>query len=275
MIILASFFSAAQVGVQSDALGRTGVARVSAMESGLLNPAAVAFLDDYYLGVQWHKSALGDQQDLNQYGVTITDALPGSLAAGTLIYRQRDWDLANDQSEQFFFFSLGRRLTNSFSVGVSVYHIQTEPDGFQEFEQTNGDVGLFWQPLKNLQVGARAQAVAGSEEEAINSPGQVLPAVVLGALYQVGEMVHFSFDLHKQHEGRNNEYLDHRMGLELALRADFALRVGWQIDDINSQNRYSLGLGWNGPRLKFGYAFQKEERQGLGESHSVDLFVDF
>ena len=74
---------------------------------------------------------------------------------------------------------------------------------------------------------------------------------------------------------------EHLLRFDLSVSfMDFAnkyniLRLGAKIDDFQKPNFATLGWGFNGPRLRLNYSFEKPLKQSNGAMHSVDLLVAF
>jgi hypothetical protein len=64
-------------------------------------------------------------------------------------------------------------------------------------------------------------------------------------------------------------------GSEIQIGSFALFRFGYEIDDIRKRNSGTLGLGFNGPRLKANYSLVKAMKESDGALHSVDLRLPF
>ncbi|MEK6556066.1 MAG: hypothetical protein AABZ31_12550, partial [Bdellovibrionota bacterium] len=62
-----------------------------------------------------------------------------------------------------------------------------------------------------------------------------------------------------------------KAGIESFIDAFLVLRMGYQINELEDRNYYSLGFGFTGPRLKIDYSYQQNEDYTKGAMHSVDF----
>ncbi len=269
-------FSFAQVGSTVDALGGAGIAAPHPYESAILNPAALVEFKTKYFGIQTHSSDNSvSGVDTNQQSIFITDAGDMTIFPGALMYRQRTNKVAGVRiREQQFQLSGAGAITRHFAVGLSGYKIKTDLPTGADYNQYNADLGAYWFINDQWSVGGIFRGLLGSKDTAW-AASKVLPSSGMGAEYRFFEMFKLRYDLNYVWEQNSDNRFLHQFGGEVRYDNLLVLRAGLNQDDRVSENRWSAGIGWEGPKLKVAYAYQKETRQKLGESHSIDMWLDF
>lgn len=268
------FSSNAQIGSATDALGGAGVGGSHAIDSVWTNPAAVGEISGMFGGVQYFQAPVAANTDLKQYSLTLTDGISGALPGG-VGYRYRTYDVAGTQiNEHVFRFSAGLRVMDNFLVGASGYRVRTDPAVGHNVNQDNGDIGLFWRPIPRLTLGGVTRAVFGSKKD-VFLPSKVSPSGGVGAEFALLDMMSIRGELNYAYEGNPDRRWQHQLGLEFRHLYFVTTRFGVNSDDFRGETRLSAGAAWDGPMLKVGYSYQKEVRQELGESHTVDIWLGF
>ena len=65
------------------------------------------------------------------------------------------------------------------------------------------------------------------------------------------------------------------LGFESKTSDTLVLRLGYRYDDLNVQHIWTAGIGFDGPRLKANYSFEKNQEGTSGALHSVDMSIPF
>ncbi len=267
--------ASAQIGVTADSMGGAGVAGGHPYEAAFLNPAALVEVKAKHFALQSHWNDTYNQPDQKQYSVILTDAGEMTLFPGSLIYRRRTSDLLNTRTrEEQIQLSMAAGIATNWAMGVSAYKIKTDVFSGEDYHQYNADLGLYWAAKPSLSFGMVYRGVLGSKE-VLWLPSQVIPNVAMGTEYRFLEMFKVRYDLNYFLEQNSDHRLRQMVGAEVRYDTDLVLRAGFSQDERLKQNRWTAGIGWEGPRLKVGYAYQKEYRQKMGEVHSVDMWLDF
>ncbi|MBY0384783.1 hypothetical protein K2X05_06450 [bacterium] len=278
MILISIFISLAcaqQVGSTADAMGGAGIAGAHPYESAILNPAAMVEFKSSFMGLQGMSSEVDPQLEQKQYSIFFTDAGDMTMFPGALMYRWRTNEILGQKvREQHIQLSGAAALTKKMSVGVSAYKIRTDLASGEDYNQYNADVGTYWLALEQLSVGAVFRGVLGSKNT-VWAPSQVLPSAGIGAEYKLYEMFKFRYDINYVLEQNSNQRFRHQLGGEVRYDFLLVLRTGFNQDDRIGENRWTAGIGWDGPRLKLAYAFQKADRRNSGQTHSIDMWLDF
>ncbi len=263
-------------GSISASMGGTGRAGVQGNESLFLNPAALAFLDHFYMGVGYQSGFLLRDVHRESYGGILIDSTPELIASGALAYRRHRIRQGKKQRfmEDEFKLGLAYALSAKLSLGLAATHLKAknETNMNREIEQTNGDVGLLLAltPHWNL-------SLVG--ENILDRDSKVPVALIRESLISLGTQYIYKLFLTLRYEilhpmEKNSSLFSHRMGLGMKLQSYFHLNVGLALDEHSGQTRVTAGFSWLGPRLKLAYAFQSERKQRLGDRHLVDLWFD-
>lgn len=269
------FFSSAQVGSVADAMGGAGIGGPHPYESAILNPAALVEFKTKHFGMQQSQTDVGPSLEQKQYSFFFTDAGDMTVFPGTIFYRQRTNKILDQKiREQHLQISGAAALTRNLSAGISGYKIKTDLMSGADYNQYNADLGTYWAAHPNLTVGAVFRGLMGSDTT-VWPLSQVLPMAGSGAEYRFFDMFKLRYDINYFLEQNGDKRFRHQVGGEVRYEFMLALRAGYSQDDRLGENRFSFGVGWDGPRLKVAYAFQKEDRKGLGDAHSVDMWFDF
>lgn len=278
MILLSLFiqFSLAQIGSTADGMGGAGIGAPHPYESALLNPAALIESKTQYFALQTHSSEnVVSGVDTNQHSLFITDAGDMTIFPGALMYRQRTNKIAGQRiREQQIQLSGAGAITRHFALGLSGYKIRTNLETGADYNQYNADLGAYWFLNEQWSLGAVFRGLLGSKDTAW-AASQVLPSTGLGAEYRFFDMFKLRYDVNYFLEQNSDNRFRHQFGGEVRYDFLLVLRAGMSQDDRLAENRWSAGIGWDGPKLKVAYAYQKETRQKLGESHSIDMWLDF
>lgn len=262
-------------GSISASLGGTGRAGVQGNESVFLNPAALAFLNRFYMGACYQSGFLLKDIHRETYGAVLTDSTPGLMVSGSLAYRRHKIRQKGKHRflEDEFRLGLAYALSKSLSVGLAATRLKAEGEMKKGIEQINGDAGLLLGLLPHWNVSLVA-------ENLLNTDSGVPVSLMRDSLVSLGTQYVYELFLDVRYEilhplkRESGGSLSHRLGLGVELQSYFHLNLGFALDGHSNQTWMTTGLAWHGPRLKLAYAFQNEQRQGLGQRHLVDLWFD-
>lgn len=253
-------------------MGGAGVAYASGAESTFLNPAGVAMYNDINIAAahRFGKSALGD---LKQYNAIIVDSSEENMFKGSIAYRERIYEPSIGDVREKDFIANGAYLVHpDWAVGVRGYKKQTDIP-LESIDQYNGDVGVLWTPQKQMAFGITQYGLF-STKEGIAQPLGVLPMTTIGGLYTFPDIAVVTADLsYAYNENQKNRFI-HAFGVSFHNVEFFRTNVGIRADDRAGEMAYTAGFQFWAPRLKVGYAYQKEVRKELGEMHTIDISIN-
>lgn len=275
LYLLFSFPSSfAQVGATTDALGGAGVANLNAVDSAFLNPAGLAFFSDVQFSgtYRFGKTSLGDVRQMN---AVIADARNDNLFSGSLAYRQRDYErsLPTEINEKQFVLNTAFLLGPRWGMGLRGYKIQTDLASGETIDQYNGDLGVHFALTPAVALAA-TQSGLFSAKEGLAAPLGVLPETKIGGLLRINSFITVLADVGFAYNQNPNDRTSQAVGLSLTKMEFMNLNFGARFDERARETIYTAGLQFAGPRLKLGYAYQKEVRQEFGEAHTIDISMN-
>jgi hypothetical protein len=283
--LLLLFFTNAwgQVGAAADALGGASLANPHAIESAWTNPAGLAMMTGTFADIQYFNGNVDTQTvgtvttntELRQYSATITDGGGGAFP-GSLGYRQRTYEIGGDRvHERVIRFAAAIGLYPELVLGLAGYRVHTDPSWADKTDQDNADISLMYQLTPSLRFGAISRAVLGAKDN-MYGPSRVMPSGGLGVRYNLGAALGVLADFTYGYEGNGTgQRLQSQVGLEYLHFSGLAFRAGYNDDDWRGETRVTGGVGWDGPKLRVGYSYQKETRREMGVSHTVDIWMAF
>ena len=263
--------SSAQVGPTVDAMGGSGIAGRNPVDAAALNSAALATFQQYYFGAGYYRSELRSSE-LDQYGVTLADSMPGGIMPGSFNYKYKKYD-GVDVKEHAFRLGLALPLSERFAGGVALYKTKTDLGVGQDYSQQNADVSFLWAVSDAFSFGVLSKAVFGSKDEAVFLESKIMPTTGVGGEFST-QYIKLRGDAYYYYEANPEDRMSYHFGAETMSRGSFRLRAGFSLDDYRRENRYTVGLGWEGPRLRAAYSYQHEFRQDIGDAHSIDIWLD-
>lgn len=278
-LILLFLFSWAQAqvveGPITASLGGAGRAGLDANEGAYLNPALIS-LQPNAEGVFYFRDGDADSgEHRNYYGASLSEVtdvmLPGQLS---YFKSRKTGILPVGVDEQIWMGSFAYLIQKRFSVGISIYDVQKTQEGFNQTDQWNGAFGAVFLIHPNLGVAYVFENPANASSS-IPEPLRLARKHSIGVYYSSPYRMRARLDLTHQEQlnpgGRNNVMA----GLETAVQEFALVRVGMRFDELNDRRFITAGLGFNGPKFKIDYSFEKNLERSSGAVHSVDLRMVF
>lgn len=276
--LLIASVSSAEIfrGPLSSSMGGTGRAASDAGESAFLNPALIPLLKNYEFDAYFRDGAADSGQHRNAYGVGAGDNTSDVLFPGAIHYlRLRDMGRANaGTSSELWHLAVGRAATKHFAFGASGYRLSSKVDGDREYVQWNYSLGLLFTFTPDIGMAYVLDHIA--------KPGSNVPWGLrqdlqqgVGFFASLGELMRVRLDLTRNEVNNPEHRLVYMLGFE-NVSGEFAIfRTGFRRDDERNQNYLTVGVGFNGPRLKLDYSFEKNLRGSSGALHGVDIRIPF
>lgn len=264
-------------GPLSSSLGGTGRAGLEGAEGVFLNPAQVSLIKHYELDAIYRDGYVDNGQHRQAYAVGAGDNSSEVLFPGALHYiRLRDTGRAQEPVKgELWHVAIGELLaSDSLAVGISGYRLSYKMQDFNESTQWNYSLGAIY--LINPEFGV-AYTLNNLAHPSSKVPQGLREEVQQAAgLYAVvAEIASLRFDISRNEVGNVDKKLVYMAAFESMSGKFVVFRTGYRRDEQRDQRVLSLGLGFNGPRLKFDYAFEKNLQHTSGALHSVDLRLPF
>ncbi len=265
-----------RVGPISSALGGAGTAANDPTEAGWLNPATLVHVRRYHFALSAQQSHRERGDGYQDFGVMLADGGEEKIFAGSFSYVQRKTlrggagAISADQKDfqgSVAAFVPGYRL----SIGGTYRRLVHEQPG-ADFTQNTYSLGALLPFGKSFGVALVGRDLAGGAGDA-PPEAQINPSLAVGVHAGFMDILQFRSDLVRPLRNNGLNRNDVRGGIESWFRPDFAFRVGGAWLENRDETWLTTGLGFKGPRLSFGYAFEQELREGNGSRHTFDLWL--
>lgn len=262
-------------GPQSSALGGSGVAGMPGAESGLLNPALIPLFNGSGLDAYYRDGYVDRGQHRQAWGFGAIDNTREVWFPGTLHYlRTRDTGRSEIPADgELWHAAIGQRV-DRFALGASVYRLAYDLKGDRTYEQWNYSIGAVYQITEEVGVGYVLKNLAGASSSVPVGLREDL-SQTLGFYASLYEIARVRFDVSRRERFNPDKRMAYMFGLENRTTQLFLLRLGYRYDDWANQRVWTAGLGFDGPRLKVDYAFEKRQERTSDALHSVDLRLVF
>jgi hypothetical protein len=270
-----------RLGPVSSALGGAGRAAVDEAESFWLNPAALVHVRSYHVAFSHQQSHRDLGDSYRDWAVALADSGEDKMAAGSFSYIQRNHlrggagAIASESRD--FQLSLASFFPNrKVAMGLTYHRLVHEQPGFDS-TQDNYSVGFLYSFADKLGLALVGQDLAGASDS-VAPEARMIPTVSFGLHVIPHPIVRLRADVVRRLELNPNN-LDHvHLGLESWFDANFAFRMGSAWLESQNEQWLTVGLGFKGPRLSFGYAFEIQTREKVsrdtnGTRHSFDLWL--
>lgn len=262
------------VGAISAGMGGTGRAGAVANETLFLNPAALTLFDRFYVGSSYQSGFLSKDISRNTYSLIMTDGTPDLIFPGALAYRRHSINSAGiHYTENEFRGGVGYRFSERINIGVAGKYLKAEQQNGSHYSQTNFDAGMLVGVLPNWGFSLSAENLVRARST-LPQALQRRSRVALGTQLILDRVITLRYEALMPLHTEKTQVSGHRLGASVVMKASFLLLAGYSLDDATGQSWSSIGLGWQGPRLKLAYSMQNEQRAGLGTRHFVDLWFD-
>jgi hypothetical protein len=280
LLVLAFSFSFAHaqpfVGPLTSSLAGTGRAGIDGAEGGLVNPALIPLLKNYELDSYFRDGSLDNGKSRHAWALGAGDNGPDVLFPGSLHYvKLRDTGrVQNPADGEFIHAAIARMVVPTVSVGISGYRLSYKVVEDREYVQWNYSLGGLWMFSPQMGIGYVINNLA--------KPSDIVPVGLREDLQQgfgffttLGELARMRADVTRNETRNPGQKLAYMVSFE-SMSGKFALlRIGYRRDEQQDQKVLTAGLGFNGPRLKVDYSFEKQLEGTSGALHSVDLRIPF
>lgn len=267
-----SFNSFAQTqftGITSLGLGGTGRAAVRAEEVGFLNPASLMHVRGYMVGGSYRDMNVRNEGSVENVMAYLSESGTKSMFPLNITYlKTRNYHLPFVDKNEEFIFSTATRILNNLSLGLNVSRSEHETSINKEADW-NTSIGLMYVLNPDFAIGLVYYNLLDSDTY------YLARRIGFGSSYLFKGFLRFFMDLEYMVDHNPDNELQYMLGLEHILTDMLAYRMGLRFDDMRNSNYWTLGIGFNGPRLALGYAFEKNFSYASEYSHSVDLKLTF
>lgn len=263
-------------GPVSSSLGGAGRAGMDSAESAFLNPALIPLLKSYEINGYYRDGYVDEGQHSQSWGVGASDNSADVLIPGALHYmRLRETGRSARPAEgELWHIAVGKIAFENFSFGLSGYRLKYDLDGGTSSTQWNASVGALWMLSQELGVGYVLDNLANAGSDVPLGLREDVKQSIAGMM-GIADVARLRADISRRERNNPGHDVIYGVGLE-SMSSEFVLvRLGYKKDDERDQTFYTAGIGFNGPRLKIDYTFEKNAERTSGALHSVDLRLPF
>lgn len=265
-----------RVGPTAAALGNAGRAAVDPVEAGWLNPAALVHVRSYHVSFSHQQSSRENGGAHRDFALMLADGGEDRMASGSLSYVQRKaWSgsAAGLEAEQKDIQLSAAAFIPStrFSLGFTYRRLMHQQPAI-DIAQDTFSLGALVPVANGIGIGFVGNDLAGATDD-VPIEARLIPTFGVGFHMQTHSILHVRADLVRPLEGNTDGRNNVHVGLESWFDQNFAFRVGSAWLETRNETWLSAGIGFRGPRLSFGYAFEKETRSQDGTRHTIDLWT--
>lgn len=251
------------LGSVSTSLGGAGVGAINLVDGAFNNPATFALFEQRSADLGFAKGS---------FRISLADNGADALFPAMLGYSQSDVD---DIKVKAFYLGLAYVFSQKFSVGANfAFQESVFPAVEDKFRQNLVDVGVVYRPNTWFSVGATVKNQPMNDTD-LSDAIDDRPTQAIGFEAKYDDLV----NMRGEYEVGKNTNSDQRAiikgGLEILMNEWIQLRLGYQNNNIISQNYFTAGLGFGGPQFGLHYAYVKEAEFEKETHHSIDLAVPF
>lgn len=257
-----STYAFENLGSVSTALGGAGAGSIDIVDGVFNNPATFALYPQRSMVLSFAH---------NSNRASLSDNGADALFPAMIGYLESD---INDFKTKSFFLGLAYVFSKKFSVGTNFGFNEYDVKGFADkYRQTVADVGAIFRFNQWFSVGAVLRHKPLGDTDLPNTLDD-RPTTAVGF-----ESDHDFMSIRGEIESGENAQSDQKTafkgGVEVMMNQWMQLRLGYQNNNIESQNYFTAGLGFGGPQFGLHYSHIKESEFQKETYHSIDLAVPF
>ncbi len=251
------------LGSVSTSLGGAGVGAINLVDGAFNNPATFALFENRAMDLSFAKKA---------FRASLADNGAEALFPALLGYTQTDLEGLRTKA---FYFGLAYPFSAKLSFGANLAFQETQLPGTDDkYRQNLADVGVIFRPNTWFSVGAVIKNQPLNDTDLPNTMDD-RPTQALGFESKYDDLVNLRGEIEAGKNAVSEQKMIVKGGLEIILNEWTQLRLGYQNNNIISQNYFTAGLGFGGPQFGLHYAYVKESAFEKEVHHSIDLAVPF
>ena len=239
-------------------------------EVHFLNPAALAFGNEYHLGFYHRFEQNVTPVTQRDWGLLVVDTHEDVTIPAGFSYVNVEKNLNGVRNaEEDYQLSLGLRVHEQMALGLTVHRWLQRPQNGAEDALTQLGLGMMFSPLQAVSLGAVAYNVLDDHRP------EVRPEMALAGQYQFEDLFRFNIDgiYPTKYNPQKKGIL--MAGGETLFSNGMRFRFGGRWDDVANKAYGAVGVGWDGPRLAMDWAYEQDMRQNEQFRQSFDLRVFF
>lgn len=262
-------------GPISMSMGDAGAAGFSAPESALINPAAINFVTPMDIDLIYQDGTVQKGVHKTGLGLLISDNSEDVIFPGAIYYSRgaRNFNGLGAE-EQLWSAIFGKIYSDRLSFGIRLSYLTSKVTNGQQHKQLTPGLGAIVRVTDALSVGLVLENLTDPDKK-IPLALRLAPQTRLGIRYKAMELFSILADISRPEADNPDKKGVIHVGLESHTNAFTLVRLGAKWDDYAKQNYFTLGAGFDGPRLKMNYSLQKALKGTDGALHGVDFRVSF
>lgn len=251
------------LGSVSTSLGGAGVGAINLVDGAFNNPATFALFPQRAAQFGFAKKS---------FRTSFSDNGADALFPAMLGYHQSD---IADIKTNAFYLGLAFPFKRKFSFGANFGFQETQiPNDAHKYRQTVTDVGIIYTPFEWFSLGAVVKNKPLNDTD-LNNTIDDRPTTAVGFESKYEDLVNVRAEMESGKNAQSEQKMIVKAGLEILMNEWIQLRLGYQNNNILSQNYLTAGLGFGGPQFGLHYAYIKESEFEKETHHSIDLAVPF
>lgn len=263
-------------GPVASALGGAGRAASDDGEQIFLNPAAIVHASVFSSSLFYEDGYVAEDDRHSRYGFSLADNSDDVLFSGGYSFARSKDTFANGdlREEDYHQISIGRFFAKHLSVGLALTYLITDIKNDDKYSQFDAHLGALYNPDPNYGMGIVFYNLRPRDT---STPLEIqnLDSVAVGGHYIFMPMFRMRFDVREQLVYNPQQLREYLFGVESKFSEFWTSRFGVQRDDLLRKDFYTLGLGFDGPKLKIDYFYRKNADFNDGAMHGVDLRMGF
>lgn len=265
------------VGPEASGMGGAGRGTISPGEAAFLNPASVSFVKDYFGSAFYAQGSHPLSGSTEQIGALLTDGTPDRIFQGSLGYVQQTLSPvgSTDVKTQDITVTASNFVFTNFAFGFSAHRFAYKSDVGTSV-QYNGGAGLMYAFAPSWTFGLVASDIL-KPSSSVQPEARLNKTYSAGLGYDFDDQLNFRMDVIRPTDLNPNHKTDVLVGFErnffrwIFVRGGF----GWHEAEGPEKRVFTTGIGFNGPKLRADYGFEKDTLVASGIRHSFDLWMSF
>lgn len=251
------------LGSVSTALGGTGAGSLSESDGAFNNPATISFFGQKTVALSYGSEA---------QRISFSDNGQDSLFPAMVGYSRNS---AFDIDTESFYVAMAYPIKKLISIGANFGFQSTTIHPSTDKERQNVvDIGLTYRPRAWLSAGLVLKNQPLNDSDLADTIDD-RPSVAGGFEVQYMDLTNLRAEIESGKNAQSEERLIYKFGLESYINEWFFGRIGYQNNNLESQNYFTAGIGLGGSQFGLHYAYTKESELQKDEDHSIDLIMPF
>jgi len=255
------------------------VATYDSAESHFINPASLVLAPGFdFIVYNLESTSLDKSSSASTYGLSLVDNGPDIVFPGGFHYIKRIKKYSNTLTvdEELWALGVAGYINESMALGMGIYKKSQKIDTGGEHSSITGDIGFIWHDTsKKLSFGASYYNLHIKSDSSTPELLQSKAKLRLGVQYIWNDEMMYRWDMAQQLQANTRNLNEYNLGIGVLLASFIQLRMGYNINELSQNKRVSLGLGFEGPKLKLDYSYSKGVEGAEEPMHGVDFRISF